>query len=200
MCFGKSISSHTHAFLFLIFNALRCVYKNQVIFLERYFSRFSINPICFSINRNLKKKKFGEPLFGSIDRNCFSINRTSWIRFFKTWILTFSKELFQKYFKFSLSLRFRLGSTLDFCRFLSFLLQGFFLQTLVRPFYPSFCFYFHISCSLIWEFQTMHKFGFLMIQAKFCVIDHWVLLQYCYIHDLCRKIWSIWRFVKNQNF
>ena len=35
------------------FNALRCVFKNQVIFSKKYFSRFSIDPNCFSINRNL---------------------------------------------------------------------------------------------------------------------------------------------------
>ena len=43
--FWKSISSHTHAFLFLIFNALKYVFKNQVIFLKRCFSRFSIDLI-----------------------------------------------------------------------------------------------------------------------------------------------------------
>ena len=116
----------------------------------------------------------------------------------------FQKSFFQKFCKFSLSLRFRLGSTLEFCCFLSFLLQGFSLQTPVRPFYPLFLFLFshftHFHAFLIWEFQTMHKLGFLMIQAKFCVIDHSVLLLYCYIHDLCWKIWTIWRFVKNQNF
>ena len=35
------------------FNALRCVFKNQVIFSKKYFSRFSIDPNCFSINWNL---------------------------------------------------------------------------------------------------------------------------------------------------
>ena len=93
--------------------------------------------------------------------------------------LDFFKSTFSKVFQVfshSLSLQFRLGSTSDFCCFWSFLLQGFSLQTPVRPFYPSFCFYFHISCILIWEFHAMHKLGFLMIQAKFCEIDHW----FCY--------------------
>ena len=59
----------------------------------------------------------------------------------------FFKRAFSNFFfKFSLSLRFRLGSTSDFCRFWSFLLQGFSLQTPVRPFYPYFYFYFLISC------------------------------------------------------
>ena len=61
--------------------------------------------------------------------------------------MTFSKTLFQKFSKFSLSLflRFKLGSTSVFCCFLSFFLQGFSLHIPVRPFYPSFCLYFHIS-------------------------------------------------------
>ena len=34
-------------------------------------------------------------------------------------------------------------------------------------------------------FRTMHKLGFLMIQAEFCEIDQRTLLIYYYIHDLC---------------
>ena len=51
-CVLESISSHSHAFLLLMFNALRCIFKNQVLFLKRCFSRFSNNPIWFSINWN----------------------------------------------------------------------------------------------------------------------------------------------------
>ena len=43
--------------------------------------------------------------------------------------LNMDLDFFKSFFKFSLSLRFRLGSTSDFCCFLSFLLQGFSLQT-----------------------------------------------------------------------
>ena len=100
-------------------------------------------------------KILGEPLSGSIDRNYFSINRISWNKFF----LKTDLDFFKSFLSFSLSLRFRLGSTLDFCRFLSFFLQGFSLQTPVRSFYPSFCFYFHISCILFWEFRTYTIFG-----------------------------------------
>ena len=142
-------------------------------------------------------KNLSESLSGSIDRNYFSINRILWIRFFKKRNLTFFKNTFSKVFQvFSLSLWFRLGSTLDFCHFLSFFLQGFSLQTPVRPFYPSFCFYFHISCIFMhFNLGILNLFlGFLMIQAEFCVIDQWVLLIYCYIHDLCWLIWSIWGF------
>ena len=40
LVFWKNISSHTHTFLFLILNALRYVFKNQVIFLKRFFFFF----------------------------------------------------------------------------------------------------------------------------------------------------------------
>ena len=70
-------------------------------------------------------------------------------------------------------------------------------KTLLPFFLCLFSHFVHFHAFLIWEFWTMHNLGFLMIQAKSCVIDHWVLLLYCYIHDLCWKIWSIWRFVKN---
>ena len=140
-----------------------------------------------------------EPLSSSIDRTCFSINRTSWIWFFKhgSW-------LFQKFFQvFSLSpiqtwlhLRFLSFLILSFARFLS-PNTG---KTLLPFFLFLFSHFMHFHEFLIWEFRTMHNLGFLMILAKSCVIDHWVLLVYCYIHDLCWKIWSIWRFVKNQNF
>ena len=93
-----------------------------------------------------------ETVFGSIEYRELG--------FFKKQILTFSNSLFQKFLSFSLSLRFGLGSTLDFCRFLSFFLQGFSLQILVRLFYPSFLFYFHISCILILGFRTYTIWGF----------------------------------------
>ena len=38
--------------LFLIFNALRSVFKNHIIFSKMLFFRFSIDPICFLINQN----------------------------------------------------------------------------------------------------------------------------------------------------
>ena len=129
--------------------------------------------------------------------NCFSINRTLWIKFFKKRILTFSKTLFQKFFKFSLSLRFRLGSTSNFCRFLSFFLQGFSLRTPVRPFYPSFCFYFHISCILIWEFRTYTFFRVFYDSSRILcnwsmgfvdiLLYSWSLLENLINLEICEK-------------
>ena len=113
----------------------------------------------------------------------------------------FKSNFFKSFFKFSLSHRFRLGSTSVFLSFFIFSFTRFLSLNCDKTLLPlPFVFIFTFHAFLIWEFQTMHKLGVLMIQAKSCVIDHWVLLLYCYIHDLCWKIWSIWRFVKNQNF
>ena len=65
-------------------------------------------------------KNLCEPLFGSIDRTCFSINRTLWICFFKHGSWLFQKSFFEFFFMFSLSLRFKLGSTSVFLSFLIF--------------------------------------------------------------------------------
>ena len=129
-----------------------------------------------------------ETIFRSIEHH-----ELGFFFFFFKWILTFSKAIFSKVFQvFSLSpiqtwLHLRVLSFLifPFARFLS--------PNTGKTFLPFFLFLFshfmHFHAFLIWEFQTMHKLGFLMIQAKFWVIDHWVLLLYCYIHDLCWKIW-----------
>ena len=95
LVFWKSISSHSHAFLFLIFNALRHVFKKSGFFLKRcFFPDFRLIQSDF---RSIKilLKNFSKPLPGSIDRTCFSINRTSWIKFFfknNVWLIqnTFS--------------------------------------------------------------------------------------------------------------
>ena len=119
-----------------------CVLEKHFISYSCIFiSYFQCFEVCFQKSRYFSKKIFFQifdwsNLFFDQSKSFLkilvslfvwtvSINRTSWIKFFKTWILTFSKELFQKFFKFSLSLLFRLGSTSYFCRFWSFLLQDF---------------------------------------------------------------------------
>ena len=54
LVFWKNTSSHTHAF-YSLYSMLWEVFffsKIRLFFLKCYFSRFSIDPICFSINRN----------------------------------------------------------------------------------------------------------------------------------------------------
>ena len=98
LVFWKSISSHTHAILFLIFNALRSVFKNQVIFSKKMF--FPDFRLIQTVFRSIKIsfKNLGEPLSDSIDRNYFSINWISWIRFFFKTDLDFFKNTFSKVF------------------------------------------------------------------------------------------------------
>ena len=95
LVFWKSISSHTYAFLFPIFNTLRYVFKKSGYFSKKlFFPEFRLIQSDF---RSIKilLKNFSKPLPGSIDRTCFSINRTSWIKFFfknNVWLIqnTFS--------------------------------------------------------------------------------------------------------------
>ena len=71
LVFWKNISSHTHAFLFLIFNALRSVFKNQVSFPKKmFFPYFRLIQTVFQ-SIEISFKIFDEPLSVSIDRNCF---------------------------------------------------------------------------------------------------------------------------------
>ena len=90
--------------LFLIFNALRSFFKNRFIFSKNYvFPEFRlIKPVFRSIEIVLKNN--GESLSISINRNWFSINQKSWVRFLKNhiWLvqITFSK-LFQTPFSLS---------------------------------------------------------------------------------------------------
>ena len=134
---------------------------------------------------------------GSIDRTCFSINQTSCFRFFKNSSLTDSNTFSKVFFKLFFSLRLGKVAQRFFCHFLPQFLQGFPPSRPIRPFYPSFCSYFHAFKGY---FRTFLILGFLLIQGYFSEIDYWVLLGYCYIHDCCWLIWSIWGFMKNWKF
>ena len=136
--FWKNISSHTHAFLFLIFNALRYVFKTQVIFLKRFFFFLDFRLIQFDFRWiEILLKNFSEPLSGSIDRTCFSINQISWIRFFFKKKLRF--DLFIYFFKtfsnFPLSPTWQ-GSTEDFLSFSTKFFARFFFPKASKTFIP----------------------------------------------------------------
>ena len=114
MCFGKAFHLILMHFYFLYSMLWDMFSKNQVIFLKRcFFPDFRLIQSNFR-SIEILLKKFSEPLSGSIDWTCFSINRTSWIRFF------FKKlrfDLFIYFFKLSsLSLTWQ-GSTEDFLSF-----------------------------------------------------------------------------------
>ena len=125
--------------LFLIFNALRSFFKNRFIFSKNYdFPEFRvIEPVFRSIEIVLKNN--GESLSISINRNWFSINQKSWVRFLKNhiWLveITFSNSFF--------SLRFGQAQSSIFCHFRPNFLQGFPLYKPICPLCPSFCILFH---------------------------------------------------------
>ena len=148
-------------------------------------------------------KKFSEPLPGLIDRTCFSINRISWIQFFKNSVLTDSTYFFKTFSTFlslpdlaRLHRRFFVVFNLIFARFFSHKAGKTFIPLLLFLFS---CFHalFHAFKGYFWTFLNL---GFWLIQCYFSEIDHWVLLVYCYIHDCCWLIWSIWGFMKNWKF
>ena len=73
----------------------------------------------------------------------FSINRRSYFRFFFKQFFDCFKTSFSKVFQLFFSLRLGKVALQIFCRFPPKLLQGFPPSKPVRPFYPSFWFYFH---------------------------------------------------------
>ena len=171
LVFWKSISSHTHAFYSLCSMFWGVFQKPSYFFKNSVFPKFQLIQSVFQ-SIEIAFKILCEPLFVSINRNWFSINRKSWISFFlKSQILTYSNLTFQKFLNFSLSLRFELGSTSNFCRFPPKFLQGFSSLQVGMSILP---YLFHLFSilhaffhALKGYFQTMHKLGFLMYQALF---------------------------------
>ena len=109
MCFGKTFHLILMHFYFLYSMLWGMFSKNQVIFLRRcFFPDFRLIQSDFR-SIEILLKNFSEPLSGSIDWTCFSINRTSWIRFFKKTQIWLVHLLFQNFSNFPLSLSLRLG-------------------------------------------------------------------------------------------
>ena len=110
MCFGKTFHLILMHFYFLYSMLWGMFSKNQVIFLKRcFFPDFRLIQSDFR-SIEILLKNFSEPLSGLINRTCFSINQTSWIRFFKKTQIWLVHLLFQNFFKLSsLSLSLQLG-------------------------------------------------------------------------------------------
>ena len=131
MCFGKTFHLILMHFYFLYSMLWGMFSKNQVIFLKRcFFPDFRLIQSDFR-SIEILLKNFSEPLSGSINRTCFSINQTSWIRFFKKTQIWLVHLLFQNFFKLSsLSLSLRLGKAplRIFCCFQPNFFWNFFLS------------------------------------------------------------------------
>ena len=124
MCFGKAFHLILVHFYFLYKILWGVFSKIRLFFWKDVFPDFRlIQSIFWSIE--ILFKIFSEPSPGSIDRTYFSINRTSWIKFFKNSVLTCSNifsKLFYTFFSHSPT---RQGSTKIFLLFSSKILTKF---------------------------------------------------------------------------
>ena len=135
--FWKSISSHTHAFLFLIFNALRYVFKKLGFFVLKscFFQNFNSSNLIFDQSKSFWKilvslclVRLIEPVFQSIEHRESS--------FFKT-VFDWFKTLFQTFLSLSLSLSLTWqGSTEDFFVVFNQIFAMFFSHKAGKTFIP----------------------------------------------------------------
>ena len=137
MCFGKAFHLILMHFYFLYSMLWDMFSKNQVIFLKRcFFPDFRLIQSNFR-SIEILLKKFSEPLSGSIDRTCFSINQTSWIKFFffkhSVWLI---QNTFSKLFKLSSLSPTWQGSTEDILLFSTKYFARFFSPKASKTFIP----------------------------------------------------------------
>ena len=130
-----------------------------------------------------------------IDRIYFSINQKSHREFFKTFSFSRVQHYFKLFKSFSLSIRSVKDSKLIFCHFPSNFLQGFCLLRPVRPFYPSFVIYFHVSC-IFGKILNLWDFGVFGVFNDF--FQNWSMGFYCWM-ILTRSLWLIWWIGNNWN-
>ena len=127
-----------------------------------------------------------EPVFRSIEHR-----ESSFLKIVFWLIQTTFSKLFQPFLSLSnlarLYRRFFVVFDLIFARFFSHKASKTFIPLILFLFS-----WFHaLFHAFKGHFRTFLTLGFLLIQCYFSEIDHWVLLVYCYIHDLCWLIWSI---------
>ena len=143
---------------------------------------------CVMINWSIYFKNSVSLYLVRLIEAVFSINRTSYFRFYKNSSLTVSNIIFKKFFNFfslsdlaRLHSKFLSFSSSIFARFSSFK-AGKTILSLFLVLFSCFHAFFHAFKGY---FRTFLDLGFLLIQGYFSEIDHWVLLGYCYIHDYC---------------
>ena len=153
---------------FFFFNALRKGYIKFFWFSKiHFFYNFDQSSLFFDQSK-LRFKNFSEPLPGLIDRTCFSINRTSWIKFFLNTMFDSFKTLFQTFLSLSDLARLHWGF---FVVFNQILCKVFLSQGRPRSLYPSFFFYFHDFMHKLMHFNgifgTFHIWDFCWINPLF---------------------------------
>ena len=104
MCFGRTfhlILMHfyiLHSMLWGKFSKIKLFSLKSC-----FFQNFDWSNLIFDQSKSCLKK-FSEPLPGSIDRTCFSINRRSCFKFLKKTVFWLTQTLFQNFFQTFLSL------------------------------------------------------------------------------------------------
>ena len=173
--------------------------KNLVFLSKRCFSRISIDPTFFSINRNFVLKFMGASAWFDWLNLFFNQSKIVFQVFLKQFFDYFKNIFFKKISTFLFSLTWQGFSTIFlsfsskiFARFSS-LKAGMTILSLLFVLFSWFL-------AFKGYFRTSLFLGFFMIQALFSEIDQWVLLGYGYIHDWYLLIWSICGFVKNWKF
>ena len=156
-------SFHLILMHFFFFNALRKGYIKFFWFSKiHFFYNFDQSSLFFDQSK-LHFKNFSEPLPGLIDRTCFSINRTSWIKFFLNTVFYSFKTLFQIFLKLSSLSPTWQGSTEDFLSFSTKFFARFFSPKAGQDLYtPPFSFIFMISCinsCILMGFSELFTFG-----------------------------------------
>ena len=176
--------------------------KSSYFSKKLFFQNFDWSNLIFDQSKSCLKNSMRlclvrliEPVFRSIEHRVSS--------FLKNSALTDSNTFSKHFSNFSLSLsnlarlhrRFFVIFYLIFARFFSHKVGKTFIPLILL-----FSWFHALFHAFKGNFRTFLNLGFLLIQCYFSEIDHWVLLVYCYIHDFCWLIWSIWGFVKNWKF
>ena len=142
--FWESISSHTHAFVLLYSMLWDKFSKNQVFSLKScFFQNFDWSNLIFNQSKSCFKNSVSLCLVRLIEP-IFSINQTSYFKFFKKQFFDCFKTSFSKVFQLFFSLQLGKAALRIFYHFPPKFLQGFPPSRPVRPFYISFWFYFHV--------------------------------------------------------
>ena len=103
MCFGRAFHLILMHF-YILYSMFWGKFSKIKLFLwKTIFPEFRVTQSDFR-SIEILFKKFSEPLPGSIDRTCFSINQTSCFKFFKKQCFDWFKHFFKTFFQTFLSL------------------------------------------------------------------------------------------------
>ena len=153
---------------------------------------FDQSKSCFKNSVSLCLVRLIKPVFRSIEHRVSGFLKT---------VLWLIQTPFQKFFFSNFSSLFNLARQhTDFLSFSFKIFARFSSLKAGKTILSLLLFLFSCFHAFKGYFRNSLILGFLLIQGYFSEIDHWFLLVYCYIHDCCWLIWSIWGFMKNWKF